>query len=221
MFHLDVYTKVLEKIKPGARLVAVSKTVDHNSIMEAYSAGQRIFGENRVQELVPKAEALPKDMEWHLIGHLQRNKVKYIAPFVHMIQSVDSMELLMEIEKQAAKYERKISVLLQFHIASEDSKFGLNPNAWDSLKSLNIWQEIPHVKVCGLMGMATFTEDENQIRSEFQSLKNLFDRIKEDRIFPEADFCEISMGMSSDYAIALEEGATLIRIGSALFGSRG
>ena len=221
MFHLDVYTKVLEKIKPGARLVAVSKTVDHDSIMEAYSAGQRIFGENRVQELVPKAEALPKDIEWHLIGHLQRNKVKYIAPFVHMIQSVDSMELLKEIEKQAAKYERKISVLLQFHIASEDSKFGLNPNAWDSLKSLNIWQEIPHVKVCGLMGMATFTEDENQIRSEFKSLKNLFDRIKEDRIFPEADFCEISMGMSSDYAIALEEGATLIRIGSALFGSRG
>lgn len=221
MFHLDVYTEVLQKIEPGARLVAVSKTVDHDSIMEAYSAGQRIFGENRVQELVPKAEALPKDMEWHLIGHLQRNKVKYIAPFVHMIQSVDSMELLMEIEKQAAKYDRRISVLLQFHIAREDSKFGLNPNAWDSLKSLNIWQEIPHVKVCGLMGMATFTEDENQIRSEFQSLKNLFDRIKEDRIFPEADFCEISMGMSSDYAIALEEGATLIRIGSALFGSRG
>lgn len=221
MFHLDVYTKVLQKIEPGARLVAVSKTVDHDSIMEAYSAGQRIFGENRVQELVPKAEALPKDMEWHLIGHLQRNKVKYIAPFVHMIQSVDSMELLMEIEKQAAKYDRRISVLLQFHIAREDSKFGLDLKAWDSLKSLNIWQEIPHVKVCGLMGMATFTEDENQIRSEFQSLKNLFDRIKEDRIFPEADFCEISMGMSSDYAIALEEGATLIRIGSALFGSRG
>lgn len=221
MFHLDVYTKVLEEIKPGARLVAVSKTVDHDSIMEAYSAGQRIFGENRVQELVPKAEALPKDMEWHLIGHLQRNKVKYLAPFVHMIQSVDSVELLMEIEKQAAKYERKISVLLQFHIAREDSKFGLDPKAWDSLKSLNIWQEIPHVKVCGLMGMATFTEDENQIRREFKSLKNLFDRIKEDRIFPEADFCEISMGMSSDYAIALEEGATLIRIGSALFGSRG
>lgn len=204
----------------GARLVAVSKTHTPEEIMALYEQGQRDFGENRVQELASKQEVMPKDIRWHLIGHLQTNKVKYVAPFVHLIHSVDSMKLLMEIDKQAAKAGRVIPCLLQMHIAEEETKFGLDRGELFELLSAPEFPDIRHVDILGLMGMATLTENEEQIRKEFRGLKALLEETKK-KFFPEkANFRELSMGMSGDYRIALEEGSTMVRIGSLLFGPR-
>jgi pyridoxal phosphate enzyme (YggS family) len=215
---LDIITqKLAEK---NARLVAVSKTHPPERIMPLYLKGQRIFGENRVQELQQKYETLPKDIEWHLIGHLQTNKVKFIAPYIALIHSVDSPELLKEINKQAAKNNRVIDCLLQFHIASEESKFGLGEQEAADMLSDPAFSEMKNVRICGVMGMATFTDDQTLIRSEFRHLKSIFDALKT-RFFENVPwFCEISMGMSGDWEIALEEGSTLVRIGSLLFGNR-
>ncbi|UII32622.1 YggS family pyridoxal phosphate-dependent enzyme [Fulvivirga ulvae] len=203
-----------------ARLVAVSKTKPADIIKKAYEEGLRIFGENKVQELSEKYEILPKDIEWHMIGHLQRNKVKYIAPFVALIHSVDSLRLLMEINKQAHKYERTINCLLQVHIAEEDTKFGLSE---EELKEMLISKELEalkNIRIVGVMGMATFTENQDQVRREFRALKNIFDQVAEMETADNVSIKELSMGMSGDYEIALEEGSTLVRVGSAIFGER-
>lgn len=218
---IEKYKQLLDEIKPyHARLVAVSKTKPVEDIMQLYNAGQRIFGENKVQELAAKYEQLPKDIEWHLIGHLQTNKVKYIAPFVSLIQSVDSLKLLQEIDKQAAKNNRVINCLLQVYIASEETKFGLDEQELNQLITSNGFTALKNIRICGLMGMATNTDNEVQIEHEFASLKAMFAKLKNTH-FNNADwFTEISMGMSSDYNLALKQGATLIRVGSILFGSR-
>lgn len=198
-------------------LVAVSKTKPNEAIMELYDHGHRVFGENRVQELVQKQEDLPKDIEWHLIGHLQSNKVKYIAPFVTMIHSIDSWKLLQEVNKQAAKNGRVIDVLLQFHIAEESSKFGLNIEEAKVILRSSDMESMQNVRICGVMGMATFTSDESQVRKEFKHLNFIFKALRAE-FFPEREsFKEISMGMSGDYQIAVEEGSTMVRIGSLLF----
>ncbi|WP_375578570.1 YggS family pyridoxal phosphate-dependent enzyme [Marivirga tractuosa] len=201
-------------------LVAVSKTKPNEDLMEAYEAGQRALGENKVQELTDKAEALPKDIEWHMIGHLQRNKVKYIAPFVHLIHSVDSVRLLKEINKQGKKIDRVIPVLLQIHIAEEENKYGLDEQELHELLSSEAFKEMEHVEVQGLMGMATFTDDTEKIRREFKSLKKLFDKTAEQYNDEKLNLKELSMGMSGDYEIAIEEGSTMVRIGSKIFGER-
>jgi len=204
----------------NCRLIAVSKTKPAEMIQEAYDAGQRIFGENKAQELAGKYETLPKDIEWHMIGHLQRNKVKYIAPFVHLIHSVDSLKLLKEINKQSIKNNRVINCLLQVYIADEGTKFGLDHEEVQKLLASEEFGEMQNIKVIGLMGMATNTSDQSQIRQEFNGLKSLFDKLKKSTSLSNMDLKEISMGMSGDYAIAIEEGSTLIRVGSAIFGSR-
>lgn len=205
-----------QQLPPQVTLIAVSKTKPNEAVQEAYDAGQRDFGENRVQELAPKYEALPKDIRWHLIGHLQSNKVKYIAPFVYMIHSVDSEKLLAEIDKQAAKNQRIIPVLLQIFIAQEETKFGFSPEEAEALLTTNIAQRYPNVRIEGLMGMATNTDDESQVRSEFRQLKTLFEKLKTQH----SSMHILSMGMSSDWPLAVEEGSTMIRVGSSIFGSR-
>lgn len=207
-------------IPASVRLVAVSKTKPVKSILEAYDAGQRIFGENRVQELTQKQPLLPDDIEWHLIGHLQKNKVKYIASFVSLIHSVDSLELLETINKEAAKCGRVISCLLQFHIAKEETKFGLSFEEAVALIHSEKFKEMKNVKICGVMGMATLTEDQSIVRKEFRELQGIFTTLKEQDFNNSKDFKELSMGMSGDYKIAMEEGSTLVRIGSAIFGNR-
>ena len=213
-------TANLQQIKASipeyVTLVAVSKTKSNEAILEAYQAGQRIFGENKVQELTEKYESLPKDIEWHMIGHLQSNKVKYIAPFVSLIHGVDSFKLLKEINKRAAQNERVINCLLQIHIAEEDTKFGFDEKEVIELIKSEAFQHLKNIKVVGLMGMATFTDDENQIRKEFKSLKKLFDKLQ----ISNHQFQILSMGMSGDYQIAIEEGSTMIRVGSSIFGER-
>ncbi len=204
----------------NCQLVAVSKTKPHDLIMEAYHAGFKRFGENRVQELVEKHQALPKDIEWHMIGHLQRNKVKYIAPFVDLIHGVDNLKLLAEIEKQALKNQREIPCLLQIHIAQEQSKFGFNEQEIMVLFEEDAFESFTHVRIKGLMGMATFTTDESQVRSEFRTLAQLFQNIKQNYSLPNVQMEVLSMGMSNDYQIAVQEGSTMVRIGSSIFGSR-
>jgi pyridoxal phosphate enzyme (YggS family) len=189
-------------------------------IMEAYEAGQRDFGENKVQELVAKYEALPKDIRWHMIGHLQSNKVKYIAPFVHLIHGVDSVKLLHEIDKQGQKTGRKIPCLLQFHIAQEESKFGFSVEEVNAFLTPENTAALCHTQLCGVMGMATFTENTAQIRREFKTLVSTFKALKQQHFSSVESFQEISMGMSDDYSIAIEEGSTLIRVGSKIFGQR-
>lgn len=207
-------------IPQAVTLVAVSKTHPPDRILDAYHAGQRVFGENRVQELISKQPILPADIEWHLIGHLQTNKVKYIAPFVSMIHSVDSFKLLAEINKEAKKANRMIPCLLQMHIAKEDSKFGFSEEEVLAELEKNNLSAFSNVIISGVMGMATFSDDEDLVRSEFRYLKSLFETIKR-RFFAGSDtFREISMGMSGDYAVAIEEGSTMVRIGSLVFGSR-
>ena len=201
-------------------LVAVSKTKPISSIQAMYDQGQRIFGENRVQELVEKQAVLPKDIEWHQIGHLQTNKVKYIAPFVSLIHAVDSLKLLKEINKQALKNDRIINCLLQFHIATESSKFGLNEATAKSLLERKEFEALKNIHIIGVMGMATFTDDAEQVRMEFKYLKDQYEKLKENYFLNSPSFQEISMGMSGDYQIAIEEGSTMVRIGSLLFGSR-
>jgi pyridoxal phosphate enzyme (YggS family) len=202
------------------KLIAVSKTHPVEKIQEAYDAGHRIFGENKVQELTPKYNTLPKDIEWHMIGHMQTNKVKYIAPFVHLIHSVDSYNVLEEINKQAAKVDRKISCLLQIHIAKEETKFGFSEEEVLTLIESVAFKKFENVSVEGLMGMATFTSDVNQIRSEFRELKHFFEKLKSSILPSTVKMEELSMGMSADYQIAIEEGSTMIRVGSAIFGER-
>ncbi len=208
------------ELPQGVKLVAVSKTHPSEVVMEAYNAGQRIFGENRVQELLTKAEVLPNDIEWHLIGHLQTNKVKYIVPFISLIHSIDSFKLLKEVNKEATKCSRVVDCLLQIYIANEETKFGLNDSELFELLSNSEFQNLKNCRIVGLMGMATFTDNRKQIRSEFQHLKVLFEKAKDKFPFLNPHFKELSMGMSSDFDIAIEEGSTLIRVGSAIFGNR-
>ena len=214
-------TKIRQQVNSHqATLIAVSKTHPIESIQSLYEDGLRHFGENRVQELVLKAEALPKDIKWHQIGHLQTNKVKDIVPFVHLIHTVDSLKLLLEIEKQAAKVNRVVPILFQYHVARENSKFGIPPSDDKWIYDLDLPSDCPHIEARGVMGMATFTDNTDQIRAEFQALKGIFSRLKDDVFFDQPHFKEISMGMSSDYQIALEEGSTMVRIGSLIFGQR-
>ncbi|GGF23809.1 YggS family pyridoxal phosphate-dependent enzyme [Hymenobacter cavernae] len=205
----------------NCRLVAVTKTHPVELLREAYEAGARLFGENKVQEMAAKQPELPADIEWHLIGHLQTNKVKYIAPFVHTIQSVDSLKLLQEIEKQGAKNDRIINCFLQFHIADEETKTGLFslPEAEEILQS-EAYRAMHHLRITGVMGIATNTDDEAQLRREFQELRGYFEKLKASYFADAETFREISMGMSADYRLAIEEGSTLIRVGSAIFGHR-
>lgn len=204
----------------GVQLVAVSKTKPNEDIMEAYEAGQRVFGENLVQELVEKYESLPKDIEWHLIGHLQTNKVKYIAPFVTLIHAVDSFKLLKEIDKQAAKNKRVIDCLLQVHIAEEDTKFGFDHAELIEMLRDEEFSTLKHVNIRGLMGIATNTENEKEIKEEFYELKSLYDGIKASFYRKNESFDTLSMGMSSDYKLAIEKGSNMIRVGSTIFGKR-
>ncbi len=209
-----------ELAKTSTTLVAVSKTKPAARIQEMYDKGQRIFGENKVQECVEKYEMLPKDIEWHLIGHLQTNKVKYIAPFVTLIHSVESEKLLKEINKQAKRQERVISCLLQFKIASEATKFGFTQDDAIHLLKSEAFKKMENIRVIGVMGMASFTHNKVQVRQEFQRLKEIFDFLKKHFFEGSSEFKEISMGMSGDYQLAIEEGSTMVRIGSLLFGSR-
>lgn len=212
--------KIKSKLPESVKLIAVSKTKPVEDVLKAYEAGQRVFGENKAQEMSEKQPLLPADIEWHFIGHLQSNKVKYIAPFVKLVHSVDSVKLLGEINKHAFKNARIIDCLLQFHIATEESKFGLNLREALSILESDYLKSLKNIRIVGVMGMATLTEDYDLIRSEFNSLKASFDEMK-DKYFPEDDsFSEISMGMSDDFSIAVEEGSTLVRVGSAIFGSR-
>lgn len=208
-------------VNPDCLLVAVSKTKPIEALKEAYEAGIRDFGENKVQELVDKQPQMPDNTKWHMIGHLQRNKVKYIAPFVYLIHGVDSFKLLKEINKQAKKADRVIPCLLQMHIAIEESKFGFDDAEMEEMLQSEEVKQLQHVKIVGLMGMATFTENEDVIRREFKGLKALFEELKSKELPQNFDLKEISMGMSGDYLIAQEEGSTMVRIGSAIFGKRG
>ena len=209
---------IKKQIPNYVTLIAVSKTKPNELIEEGMSSGHLDFGENKVQELVSKYENLPKNIRWHMIGHLQRNKVKYIAPFVYMIHGVDSERLLKEINKQGKNNNRKINCLLQFHIASENTKFGFSLDEVESLQKEDFFNHLQHVNICGVMGMATFTEDNEMIRSEFNNLKSYFDKIKIH--FNVNEFKTISMGMSGDYPIAIDCGSNMIRVGSAIFGER-
>lgn len=217
--NLDAYHEISDFCnKNNTQLIAVSKTKPKEDISTLYQIGQRAFGENKVQELVEKYDFLPKDIEWHFIGHLQKNKVKYIAPFVHLIHAVDSISLLKEINKRALQNQRKINCLIQFHIAKEESKFGLKTNGYQDFFTEAI--QFENVNIIGLMGMATFTSNEDQISEEFSILKSIFDQVKSTFFADQDEFQEISMGMSGDFKIAIQEGSTMVRVGSSIFGSR-
>jgi pyridoxal phosphate enzyme (YggS family) len=213
-------SKIKKTIPENVCLVAVSKTKPVSDLTIAYHAGQRHFGENKVQEMCEKQVVLPKDIHWHLIGHLQTNKVKYIASFVHLIHSVDSLKLLLEINKQAKRNNRVISILLQFHIAQEETKFGLDRHEAEGILNSMEFKACENIRIIGVMGMASFVENKNQIRQEFRKLKEEFEFLKEHFFLYSDFFTEISMGMSGDYQIAIEEGSTLIRVGSTIFGGR-
>lgn len=201
-------------------LIAVSKTKPVSDLQEAYDAGQRIFGENKALEMRDKHQALPDDIQWHFIGHLQTNKIKYIAPFVTLIHAIDSLSLLEAVNKEAAKNNRVINCLLQFHIAQEETKFGLDMEEARVMLESESYKNLNNINICGVMGMATFTDDAAQVRDEFKSLKNIFETLKENYFKGNESFKEISMGMSDDYPIAIEEGATMVRVGSKIFGAR-
>jgi pyridoxal phosphate enzyme (YggS family) len=211
---------VLADLPQGVRLVAISKYHPNEYIQAAYDEGQRIFGESHEQELRQKVETLPRDIQWHFIGHLQTNKVKYIAPYITMIEAVDSFKLLKEIDKQAEKCGRVIDVLLEVHIAEEATKYGFPPEALRQMLSSGEWRELKHVRICGLMMMASNVDNEQQIRSEFTLAKSLFVEMKTRFFADEPSFCERSWGMSHDYRIAVEEGSTMVRIGTTIFGPR-
>ena len=211
---------IKKELPSGVKLVAVSKFHPFPDILTAYQAGQRCFGENRPQEFAAKALQLPQDIEWHFIGHLQTNKVKYIAPYISMIESVDSLKLLKEIEKQAAKHNRVVKVLLELHLAEEDTKSGLSLDACRELLEAGEWREMKHVQICGIMMMASNTDDEQQIAQEFDEAARFFDEIKA-RYFADDDaFCERSWGMSHDYHIAVKHGSNMVRVGTTIFGPR-
>ena len=212
--------EIQSNLPENVTLVAVSKTKPVEDLQEAYNAGQRIFGENKVQEMTSKYELLPKDIQWHLIGHLQTNKVKYIAPYVSLIHSIDSEKLLREVNKEAKKNNRIISCLLQFHIAEEETKFGFSFDEAKELIESEAFLNFQNIQIVGIMGMASFTENEQQIRNEFQTLHDYFQVLKSHYFKFNPDFKEISMGMSGDYKIAIEHGSTMIRVGSTIFGHR-
>lgn len=211
---------ITSSLPTTTRLIAVSKTKPAEDIQEAYNAGQRVFGENKALEMRDKHEALPKDIEWHFIGHLQTNKIKYIIPYVSLIHSIDSLNLLKEVNKEAAKKERRVDCLLQFHIAQEDTKFGLSYDEAVQLLSSEEYKQMENIRIVGVMGMATFTDNSDQVSAEFGSLRIIFDRLKKEYFSSVESFCELSMGMSDDYPLAIEQGSTLIRVGSAIFGKR-
>lgn len=209
-----------EELPAGVKLVAITKTKPTKDILQAYHAGHFIFGENKVQELNQKQALLPEDIQWHMVGHLQSNKVKYIAPFVHLIHSVDSLKLLQTINREGIKYNRIIDCLLQVYIAMEETKFGLSEEELFDILNTDDFKSFTNVRICGLMGMATYTEDENVVRKEFRYLKGLFNKLKSSYFSGKSYFAELSMGMSGDYKIAVEEGSTMVRIGSLIFGER-
>lgn len=213
-------SSIKNDIPNKVKLVAVSKTKPNNYITEAYEAGQRVFGENRPQELKQKHEELPKDIEWHFIGHPQSKQVKYFAPFVSLIHGIDSLKLLQVINKEALKNNRTINCLLEFHIAEESSKFGLNIEEAKQLLNNAEFNKLNNIQICGVMGMATYTDNQNQIRREFKNLKSIFEDLKNTFFLQSNLFTEISMGMSGDYKLAIEEGSTMVRVGSSIFGSR-
>lgn len=216
----DNLLAVKQTLKNNVKLVAVSKYQPMELLVEAYEAGQRVFGESHALEVRDKAEALPKDIEWHFIGHLQTNKVKYIAPFISCIESVDSLKLMQEINKQALKNERVIDCLLQFHVAQEETKSGFILEECEQVLSSEEFANLKNIRIVGVMGMATYTEDEKQIRKEFKSLVSIFAYLKMAYFSTNVDFKEISMGMTDDYQIAMSEGSTIVRVGSGIFGER-
>jgi PLP dependent protein len=220
MSVVDNLQTTKSRLPASCKLIAVTKTHPVELIREAYDAGHRAFGENKVQEMLPKYDALPKDIQWHLIGHLQTNKVKYITSFVSLIHSVDSVKLLEEINKQAQKHGRTVPCLLQVHIAEEESKFGFSRSEIETLLERRLPDNLDHVQIDGLMGMATLTENAGQIRKEFRGLRALFESLKTRNLPPNMKMNELSMGMSSDFQLAIEEGSTMVRIGSAIFGQR-
>jgi len=216
----EQFHRLKSELPGNVRLLAVSKFHSESVVMEAYGAGQRIFGENRVQELLPKYEHLPKDIEWHFIGHLQANKVKYIVPFIHTIQTIDSLKLAEKVDKEAGKCGRKIRALLQIHIAQEEQKFGFSYDEAADLLKKNVFHSMKYLDISGFMGMATLTDDQAQIRNEFHKLHCFFQQVKKDCFAANDSFNELSIGMSDDYPIAIAEGSTMVRIGSKLFGPR-
>ena len=224
LIYATMIKENLEKIRAtlpkSVTLVAVSKTKPVSDLQEAYDAGQRIFGENHALEMRDKHEALPKDIQWHFIGHLQTNKIKYIIPFVTLIHSIDSANLLEAVNKEAKKHDRIVDCLLQFHIAQEQTKFGLDMEEAKQLLDSEDFKAMENIRICGVMGMATFTEDMDEVRKEFKHLKEIFGTLKNECFANQSQFKEISMGMSDDYPIAVEEGATLVRVGSKIFGAR-
>lgn len=213
-------TRLQKELPEGVKLLAISKYQPIEAIQEAYDAGQRMFGENHIQEMAAKAAALPKDIQWHFTGHVQTNKIKYMAPFVSLVHAVDSFRLLREIDKHAAKHERCIDCLLQIHIAQEDTKYGLTVDECRQLLANEPWRELEHVRITGLMAMGSNTNDMEQVRHEFRQIKSLFDELKEKYFANEPSFCQLSEGMTDDYPIAIEEGSTIVRIGSMIFGER-
>ncbi|NDV79633.1 YggS family pyridoxal phosphate-dependent enzyme [Dysgonomonas sp. 511] len=216
----DNIQQITDTIPEGVKLVAVSKFHPAGVVQQAYDAGQRIFGESRMQEIDKKHTELPGDIEWHFIGHLQTNKVKFILPYTHTIHSIDSWKLLAEIEKQASAINKPVCCLLEIHIAAEDAKYGLTFDECRKFLAEGLWKDCKFAYIGGLMGMATYTEDEDQIRKEFRSLKQFFDEVKSGFFSEYDNFSELSMGMSGDYKIAIEEGSTMIRVGSSIFGER-
>ncbi len=220
---MDIKTNIItfkQSLPEGVKLVAVSKTKTPDEIMEAYNTGHRVFGESKAQEVLPKHEALPKDIEWHMVGHLQTNKVKYIAPFIALIHSVDSLKILKVINKEGRKNDRVIPCLLQIHIADESSKFGMDYEECCRLLESEAFRDMEHVEIKGLMGMATFTDDHEKVRNEFRQLKKYFEEIKQQYFAGNDAFREVSMGMSDDYRLGIDEGSTMVRVGSAIFGGR-
>jgi len=216
----DNLQKIKDSLPENITLVAVSKTKPVKDLLEAYNAGQRIFGENKVQEMTKKWEQLPIDIQWHMIGHVQTNKVKYMAPFVSLVQGVESLKLLKEINKQAAKNDRIIPCLLQIHIAKEETKFGFDTEEVTTILETDTFKSLQNIKVVGLMGMATFTQDKNQIEKEFQQIKTFFDTLKLKQETQNLKLEILSIGMSGDYKIAIKNGSTMVRVGSAIFGER-
>lgn len=208
------------QIPENVIIIAISKTRSVTEILEAYNAGQRVFGENKVQEITAKQLKLPSDIEWHFIGHLQTNKVKYIAPYINLIHSVDSIKLLQEINKEAVKNHRKISCLLQFHIATEETKFGLDLSEAQQILTSTLFKKLDQINIRGVMGMASFSDDPEIVQKEFRTLHQYFDSLKEEFFGNDESFSEISMGMSGDFALAIKEGSTMIRIGTSIFGER-
>ena len=220
MYIAEQIKRLRSELPEGVNLLAISKYQPIASLQEAYDAGQRMFGENHIQEMAAKAAALPKDIAWHFTGHVQTNKIKYMASFVSLIHAVDSFRLLREINKHAAKHNRVIDCLLQIHIAQEDTKYGLTVQECRELLAHEPWRELENVRIVGLMAMGSNTDDMEQVRGEFRQMKQLFDELKETYFADEPSFCQLSEGMTDDYPIAIEEGSTIVRIGSMIFGDR-